>query len=228
MTGNSNKIHERPIQEGNQTEMQNDTTTGTTQEHNTSQEQNTAINQLHTAEQETLAEAVDQTAALQQEIATLKDKLLRALAEAENIRRRSEREREDTSRYAITKFARDLLSMSDNLARALAAVPADISALPEPVKNFIEGVKLTERELLNTFERYGIKKIIPHGEKFDHNLHQAMFELATAEHEPGTVIEVLQAGYILQDRLLRPALVGVAKAADQEQRATDKTTNSDQ
>jgi molecular chaperone GrpE len=149
--------------------------------------------------------------ALQEEIANLKDQLLRALAEAENIRRRAEREREETSKYAITKFSRDLITISDTLSRALEAIPTEATELPEAVKNFIEGIKLTEKELISTFERYGIKKIIPQGEKFDHNLHQAMFEVESDEQEPGTIMQVLQAGYVLHDRLLRPAMVGVSK-----------------
>ncbi len=149
---------------------------------------------------------------LKSEVVRLKDQLLRALAETENLRRRAERERKETADYAITKFARDLLSISDNLSRALETIPENDTALSDPLKNFIEGIRLTERELTNIFERYNIKKIMPLNEKFDHNLHQAMFEAENAEVAPGTIIQVLQAGYVLQDRLLRPAMVGVAKS----------------
>lgn len=161
-----------------------------------------------TTQEEPLSEEDD----LKNEIAQLKDQLLRALAETENVRRRADRERKETADYAITKFARDLLSLSDNLSRALETVPAGEAELSDPLKNFIEGIRLTEREMSNIFERYGIKKIMPLGEKFDHNWHQAMFEIESADQEPGTVLQVLQAGYKLQDRLLRPAMVGVSKA----------------
>ena len=150
---------------------------------------------------------------LRTEIASLKDQLLRALAEVENIRRRSDRERMEASQYAITKFARDMLNVSDNLVRALDNIP-EIVSQNENMAKFIEGVRLTKRELHNTFERYSIKKVMPQGEAFDHNFHQAIMETPTAEHAPGTVVQVLQSGYILQDRLLRPAMVSVAKSID--------------
>ena len=148
--------------------------------------------------------------ALEAELADAKDRLLRALAETENVRRRAQREREDTQKYAISNFARDLLSPVDNLRRALDSVPpAEIS---DPrTRSLLEGVAATERELLATFERYGLKRIDPMGERFDHNFHQAIFEAERPGAAPGTVIEVLQPGYVLHDRLLRPAMVGVAK-----------------
>jgi len=150
-------------------------------------------------------------AAARQEAAQLKDQLLRALAEAENVRRRAQREREDAAKYAIANFARDVLQVSDNLHRALEAIPEAALAADEALRNLHEGVTATERQLDAALERQQVKRIWPMGEKFDANLHQAMFEVPTFDHLPGTVVQVMQAGYLIHDRLLRPALVGVAK-----------------
>ena len=150
-------------------------------------------------------------AAARQEAAQLKDQLLRALAEAENVRRRAQREREDAAKYAIANFARDVLQVSDNLHRALEAIPAAALAADEALRNLHEGVTATERQLDAALERQQVKRIWPMGEKFDANLHQAMFEVPTPDQAPGTVVQVMQAGYLIHDRLLRPALVGVAK-----------------
>ena len=152
-------------------------------------------------------------AAARQEAAQLKDQLLRALAEAENVRRRAQREREDAAKYAITNFARDVLQVSDNLHRALEAIPAAALAADEALKNLHEGVSATERQLDAALERQQVKRIWPMGEKFDANLHQAMFEVQTADQAPGTVVQVMQAGFKIGERVLRPAMVGVAKAA---------------
>ena len=152
-----------------------------------------------------------QLEAARQEAAQLKDQLLRALAETENVRRRAQREREDAGKYAIANFARDVLQVSDNLHRALDAIPQDALASDEALRSLHEGVSATERQLDAALERQQVKRIWPMGEKFDANLHQAMFEVPTAEHQPGTVVQVMQAGYLIHDRLLRPALVGVAK-----------------
>ncbi len=126
------------------------------------------------------------------------------------MRRRGQREREDTQKYAISNFARDLLSPVDNLRRALDSVP-EAEILDPRAKSLLDGVAATERELLGAFERHGLKRIDPKGERFDHNFHQAIFEAERPGAAPGTVIEVLQPGYVLHDRLLRPAMVGVAK-----------------
>ena len=150
-------------------------------------------------------------ARLEAELAETKDRLLRTLAEGENQRRRAERERTDAQRYAATAFARDLLDVGDNLRRALASVAAD-EVQDERVKAMIEGVAATERALLGAFERHGIRRIEPQlGDRFDFNLHQAMFEVENSGQPPGSIVQVLQAGYQMHDRLLRPALVGVAK-----------------
>lgn len=162
---------------------------------------------------EALAENAPATApsetelSIEEKLAQTKDQLLRALAECENIRKRSTKEREEVAQYAITKFARDLLAVSDNLSRAIDAGSKDEA----DIKVVLEGVEITQKELQKVFERYGIKTVNPKGETFDHNLHQAMFEVESQEHPQGQVIDVLQHGYVLQDRLLRPALVAVSK-----------------
>jgi molecular chaperone GrpE len=154
----------------------------------------------------------ERVAKLEAELAESKDRLLRALAESENQRRRAQREREDTQRYAVASFAKDLLDVADNLRRALASVAMD-DVQDERVKSLLEGVAATERALLAAFERNGLKRIEPHvGDRFDVNLHQAMFEVEKSGKPAGSVVQVLQTGYQIHDRLLRPALVGVAKA----------------
>jgi molecular chaperone GrpE len=159
-------------------------------------------------EPEQAPSADDRIVALETELAETKDRLLRALAEAENQRQRHQRDRLDATRFAASNFARELLSVADNLHRALASAGPD-----EVPSKLLEGVAATERELLAIFERHGMKRIEPQlGERFDHNLHQAMYEVDTTDYPPGTVAQLLQPGYLMHDRLLRPALVGVAKA----------------
>lgn len=156
----------------------------------------------------------DVVAQLKSENAELKDRLLRAVAETENVRRRADKDKADASAYGVTAFARDMLNVSDNLRRALDAAPTEIA---DDMKSFVEGVDMTERELLNILERHGIKKVEPAvGDKFDHQFHQAMFEVPTNEHTPGSVMQVVAAGYVIKDRLLRPAMVGVAKGEVQK------------
>jgi len=150
-------------------------------------------------------------AELEAELAATNDRMLRLMAETENIRRRIEREREDTLRYAAGGLAKDLLNVADNLHRALAAVPAEMRAGDEAAKNFVVGVEMTEKELLSAFEKHGISQILPVGEKFDYERHQAMFELENTGQPAGIVVELMQPGYVMHDRLLRPAMVGVAK-----------------
>ena len=140
------------------------------------------------------------------EIADLKDRLLRQAAETENTRRRLERDKADTAAYAMTGFARDLLAVADNLRRAVAALPA------EGFDAVRSGIEATERELTAIFGRHGISKVETAGQKLDPNRHQAMIEVDHETHDAGTVVDELQAGYVIKDRLLRPALVSVAKA----------------
>lgn len=155
----------------------------------------------------------DALAAAQAEAASLKDQLLRQMAETENVRRRLEREKQDAGAYAVTSFARDILAVADNLRRALDAVP-EAARADQAVANVITGIEMTEREVFNVFNKYGIAQVEAMGQKLDPNKHQAMLEIPTNEVEPGTVVQVLQTGFVIKDRLLRPALVAVAKAAD--------------
>ncbi len=144
------------------------------------------------------------------EIAALKDQALRALAETENTRRRAERELQDMSKYAVTSFARDLVSVLENLQRALDSIPAQMKEGQPAVANLAVGVEMTLKELLAAFNKQGIQRIDPMGQKFDHNFHQAVAQIDTPDAPAGTVVQVLQAGYVIHDRLLRPAMVGVA------------------
>ena len=148
---------------------------------------------------------------LQSEVAALKDQLLRSLAEGENIRRRTEREKADQSKYAITNFAREIISVADNLTRALESISEDVRAENEELGNVCVGIEMTDKELTNTFEQFNIKSINSVGQKFDHNIHQAMFEVDDPNQPSGMVVQEIQKGYVLHDRLLRPAMVGVSK-----------------
>jgi molecular chaperone GrpE len=155
----------------------------------------------------------DRTAALEAELAETKDKLLRALAETENTRRRGQREREDVQRYAAANFAKDVLTVADNLRRAIEAASGE-AVRDELTRTLLAGVAATERELSAVLERHGVKKIEPQpGDRFDPNLHEAMFELENTARPAGSIVQVLQPGYRIHDRLLRAAMVGVAKAA---------------
>jgi len=149
---------------------------------------------------------------LRAEIEMLRDQRLRALAELENTRRRAERDRLEGSQYAITRFARDMLAIADNFSRALAACPVDLRETADPqVKAVIDGVEVTERQLLATLENYGVKLIETTDVKFDPNLHQAIAEVPGEGRPPGTIVDVIQTGYKIGERLLRPAMVTVAR-----------------
>mgnify|MGYP003393992954 CR=1 FL=1 len=150
----------------------------------------------------------------------LKDKLLRTLADMENLRRRTEREVTDAKTYAVTSFARDMLGSADNLRRGLENVPESAKSGDVALNALIEGVELTERELLKTLERNGVRKIDPQGEKFDPNMHQAMFEAPDAETPKGMVSKVVQTGYKIGERVLRPALVGISSGQPKPAEAT--------
>lgn len=149
-------------------------------------------------------------ATLQTELDQTKDKMMRVVADAENTKRRVMKELSDTKKYAISNFAKDMLNVADNLRRALDAVPDDVKE-DARVQNLVEGIEATERELLRSFEKNGIQKLEPLDQKFDPNYHEVMFETPMPDKEHGTVIQVMETGYILQGRLLRPARVGVAK-----------------
>lgn len=166
--------------------------------------------------------------ALERENADLKDRLLRTLAEMENLRKRTEREIADSRVYSVASFARDMLAVADNMRRALDAVTPEMRANAESgVKALIEGVDLTERELLKALEKNGIRQFSPQGEKFDPNLHQAMFEVPDASVPAGSVVQVVQPGYMIGERILRPALVGVSKGGPKTApaQAADNATN---
>jgi molecular chaperone GrpE len=159
-----------------------------------------------------LVPAEQVTAALEA-AAEFKDKLLRTLAEMENLRKRTEREVADARLYGNASFARDVLAVADNMQRAFEAMGSELREQSDPkVKALVEGVELTERELLKVLEKHGVKKFSPAGEKFDPNFHQAMYEVDNAQLPPGHVAQVIQAGYLLGDRVLRPAMVAVVKA----------------
>lgn len=153
----------------------------------------------------------DVIAALQAEAAEFKDKWLRAHAEIENIRKRADREKEETAKYAVTRFARDIVGVGDNFQRAIDAVPAGAAEQDPALKSFLEGVILTERELLNALERHGIKRQEAMNEPFNPHLHQAVMEIPRADVPEGTIVQVFQPGFMIEDRVLRPAMVGVAK-----------------
>jgi molecular chaperone GrpE len=158
------------------------------------------------------APAPTPSTALEREHAEMKDRLLRTLAEMENLRKRTEREIADSRLYSVSSFARDMLNVADNMRRALDAVTPELRASAEPgVTALIDGVDLTERELLKALEKNGISQFSPQGEKFDPNLHQAMYEVPDATVPAGSVVQVVQPGYMIGERMLRPALVGVSK-----------------
>jgi molecular chaperone GrpE len=163
-----------------------------------------------------------------QEAADLKDRLLRALAEMENLRRRTEREVADARAYGIAGFARELLAVADNMRRALDAVGADVRAVADPgIRSFFEGIELTERELLKALEKHGVTRLEPQGEKFDPNLHQAMYEVPDPSVPAGTVVQVVQPGYRIAERVLRPALVAIAKGGPKVAKEAPANDNAD-
>ena len=153
----------------------------------------------------------DVIAALQAEAADLKDKWLRAHAEVENVRKRSEREKEEIAKYAVTRLARDIVTVGDNFQRAISAIPAGAAEQDPALKSFLEGVTLTERELLNALERHGIKRVQPLNEQFNPHVHQAVMEIPRTDVAEGMIVQVFQPGFMIEDRVLRPAMVGVAK-----------------
>jgi molecular chaperone GrpE len=165
---------------------------------------------------------VDALDALRAENADLRDRFLRLAADMDNLRRRTDREIKDAKSYAVTGFARDMLSVSDNLRRAIESLPEEARAGADAaVTALIEGVEMTERGMLSTLERHGIRKIEPVGQKFDPNFHQAMFEVPNPDVANNTVVQVVQAGYAIGERVLRPAMVGVAKGGPKAEAAAE-------
>src|ERR1700748_1470301 len=156
--------------------------------------------------------APDPIQVLKSDVEALRDQRRRALAEAENIRRRAEKEKAEASQYAITKFARDMLGIADNFSRALAACPPQVRETADAqIKAVLDGVEATDRQLLATLERYGVKPVDTSDGKFDPNLHQAIAEVPGNGKPPGSIVDVVQAGFMIGDRLLRPAMVTVAR-----------------
>lgn len=151
----------------------------------------------------------------------LKDQLMRTLAESENLRKRTIKDVDQAKKYSHISFVRDLVSSVDNFKRALDSLPEDKADLPEPIKNLIIGLEIVEKEINSTFEKHNLKQISPLGEKFDYNFHQAMFEVPTNDTDPGIVIEVSQIGYLLYDRLVRPAMVGISKKIEENNSDND-------
>ena len=186
-------------------------------EENINTDQDTNIGQVNVDKNGDEDISIEQTVENQNiQIKELKDQLLRSLAENENLRKRTIKEIADAKKYSHISFVRDLVSSVDNLQRALEAVPDDKSQLSEPIKNLVIGLEIVEKEILNTFKKHSLKQINPIGEKFDYNLHQAMFEVPTNEKEPGYVVEVSQKGFLLHNRLVRPAMVGISKKSEEE------------
>jgi molecular chaperone GrpE len=170
--------------------------------------------------------APDLVASLTKEAADLKDRLLRTLAEMENLRRRTEREVADARAYGISNFARDILAVADNMERALKALDDELRETANAgVKALLDGVELTERELIKAMEKHGVKKLEPQGQKFDPNLHQAMYEIPDESVPAGTVVQVMQPGYTIGERVLRPALVGVSKGGPKAQAPAEAAAN---
>lgn len=170
--------------------------------------------------------APDPVAELSKEAAGLKDRLLRTLAEMENLRRRTEREVADARTYGVTNFARDILAVADNMERAMKALDDEIRGKADAgVKALLDGVELTERELIKVMEKHGVKKLEPNGQKFDPNLHQAMFEIPDESVPAGTVVQVMQPGYTIGERVLRPALVGISKGGPKAQAPAEAAAN---
>ena len=218
-TSNTEKEEETVQEQNNVTSTEPENTDPKNQdktpEENNEEKQQQSVEQEETAEP---TESVDSLEKLEAENTELKDKLLRLTADMENLRRRTEREKQDMAKYAITNFARDLLTLDDNLNRALSAVPDGATDDDPTLKALVEGMEMTGRELTKVFENNGITKISPKGKIFDPNNHQAMFEIPNPEVPAGTVMEVVAAGFIIEKRVLRPAMVGIAKGGEKPQK----------
>jgi molecular chaperone GrpE len=178
-------------------------------------------------EQESQENIVDikdaRIAQLEEECAKLRDSWVRSVAETDNVRKRLQRDLEESGKYAITGFAGDMVSVLENLQRAVEAVPAEEAKANPTLKTFEEGINLTLQELLRIFQKFGIVRLNPIGEKFNHNFHQAVVQIEKNDVEPGTIVQVIQAGYMISDRLLRPAMVAVSKTSEQPTKKLDTT-----
>lgn len=201
-------------------------TTETAEQPEQQQPEEAAAEETATQAAEAGGEAVDLQAAriaeLEAKLAEATDRMLRAVAEADNTRKRLEKERQDTAKFAVTSFARDILSVADNLRRALSAITPEMKEKSPELKNIALGVEMTEKELLNVFEKNGIRKVDPLNQKFDPNLHEVMFETDVTDKPPGFVVQVVEAGYTIHERLLRPARVGVSKGGGENAPKVDQ------
>ena len=178
------------------------------------------------SEEEEEEEEEEEDNDLEVKIKELKDQLMRTLADGENLRKRTLKEVEQAKKYSHISFVRDLVSSVDNLKRALDSIPEDKSNLSEPIKNLILGLEIVEKEIVTTLEKNNIKQISPLGEKFDYNFHQAMFEIPTNDCDSGLIVEVSQNGYLLYDRLVRPAMVGISKKIEEKKDNQEKRSES--
>ena len=185
-------------------------------EKNVNEKEKMEVEQFLDEEVEKEEEEEEEDNDLEVKIKELKDQLMRTLADGENLRKRTLKEVEQAKKYSHISFVRDLVSSVDNLKRALDSIPEDKSNLSEPIKNLILGLEIVEKEIVTTLEKNNIKQISPLGEKFDYNFHQAMFEIPTNDCDPGLVVEVSQNGYLLYDRLVRPAMVGISKKIEEK------------
>jgi molecular chaperone GrpE len=188
----------------------------TDDEKNVNEKEKMEVEQFLDEEVEKEEEEEEEDNDLEVKIKELKDQLMRTLADGENLRKRTLKEVEQAKKYSHISFVRDLVSSVDNLKRALDSIPEDKSNLSEPIKNLILGLEIVEKEIVTTLEKNNIKQISPLGEKFDYNFHQAMFEIPTNDCDPGLVVEVSQNGYLLYDRLVRPAMVGISKKIEEK------------
>ena len=188
------------------------------------------VKQVHEEEEIELEEEdfANSTNVLELKIKELNDKLMLTLADSENLRKRTLKEVEQAKKYSHISFVRDLVSSVDNLKRALDSVPEDKSNLSDPIKNLILGLEIVEKEIVATLEKNNIKQISPLGEKFDYNFHQAMFEIPTNDYDPGSVVEVSQNGYLLYDRLVRPAMVGISKKIEEKKDNEEKESDTNE
>jgi molecular chaperone GrpE len=220
-----NEPHKKPIEAETDTAPVNGTAPDGKGHTADAAAENTATT-AETAAEQGEGSAGEKVAALEAEVASLKDQLLRTLAETENIRRRAQREREDTAKYAVSSFAKDLVSVADNLRRAVEAVTPEQREQDEALKNLLVGIEATERQLLAAFDRGGIKKMEALGEPFDPNFHQVVFEVENTGKPGGTIVQVLQDGYTIHGRLLREAMVGAAKRGADEAPAASRVDTS--
>lgn len=200
--------------------------TETSARHSNQQAEQPESPKTQPVDSESATPEADPTESLAREAADYKDKLLRTLAEMDNLRKRTEREVADSRLYSISSFARDILAVADNMGRALQALDAELrEKAPPEVKSLLDGVELTERELLKVLEKHGVKKFEPNGERFDPNVHQAMYEVPDPSVPSGQVMQVIQAGYMIGNRVLRPALVAVSKGGPKPSPAPSPQAN---